>query len=65
MQLSFEKVIKAETLLVVLEMQMCTNVVAAAVSVVGLFGSGEWRSLDRARNGHLSKLLYLLGCAST
>ncbi|GER52643.1 purine permease family protein [Striga asiatica] len=45
MQLTFEKVLKKETFGVVLEMQMYTAVVATCVAVVGLFASGEWRSL--------------------
>ncbi|OAY65943.1 putative purine permease 11 [Ananas comosus] len=67
MQLSFEKVIKMETYLVVLEMQMCTNVVAAVVSVVGLFGSGEWRTLgqemDNYQKGKVSYLMTLIWTA--
>nr|CAD1844997.1 unnamed protein product [Ananas comosus var. bracteatus] len=67
MQLSFEKVIKMETYLVVLEVQMCTNVVAAVVSVVGLFSSGEWRTLgqemDNYQKGKVSYLMTLIWTA--
>ncbi|KAK7861601.1 putative purine permease 11, partial [Quercus suber] len=45
MQLSFQKVIKKETFSVVLEMQIYTALVATCVSVVGLFASGEWKTL--------------------
>ncbi|KAK7861604.1 putative purine permease 11 [Quercus suber] len=44
-QLSFQKVIKKETFSVVLEMQIYTALVATCVSVVGLFASGEWKTL--------------------
>lgn len=47
MQRTFQKVLKRENFSIVLEMQMCTNLVAAAASVVGLFGSGDWRGLSR------------------
>ncbi|XP_031113242.1 probable purine permease 11 isoform X2 [Ipomoea triloba] len=46
MQLSFQKVIKKETFHVVLEMQIFVSVVAAGISTIGLFGSGEWRTLS-------------------
>ncbi|XP_031114443.1 probable purine permease 11 isoform X2 [Ipomoea triloba] len=46
MQLSFQKVIKKETFSVVLEMQIYTSVVATGISVIGLFASGEWRTLS-------------------
>ncbi|KAJ6328246.1 hypothetical protein OIU77_010020 [Salix suchowensis] len=45
MQLSFQKVLKKETFSVVLEMQIFTSIVATCVSVAGLFGSGEWKTL--------------------
>ncbi|GER38044.1 purine permease family protein [Striga asiatica] len=45
MQLTFEKVLKKETFGVVLEMQMYTAAVATCVAAVGLFVSGEWRTL--------------------
>lgn len=44
-QRSFQKVIKKETFSVVLEMQIYTSAVASCVSLVGLFGSGEWKLL--------------------
>lgn len=45
MQLSFQKIIKKETFSVVLEMQIFTAFVATCFSVIGLFGSGEWKTL--------------------
>ncbi|KAJ1443599.1 Purine nucleobase transmembrane transport [Sesbania bispinosa] len=45
MQLTFEKVLKRETFTVVLEMQIYTSLVATCASTIGLFASGEWRSL--------------------
>ncbi|MQM04113.1 hypothetical protein Taro_036903 [Colocasia esculenta] len=52
MQLAFQKVLKRETFSVVLEMQVFTSVVAACASVVGLFASGEWRSLGEEMKGY-------------
>ncbi|OIT38838.1 PREDICTED: probable purine permease 11 isoform X1 [Nicotiana attenuata] len=46
MQLSFQKVLKKETFSVVLEMQIYTALVATGVSIVGLFASGEWKTLQ-------------------
>ncbi|KAF7825960.1 putative purine permease 11 [Senna tora] len=51
MQLSFQKVLKRETFSVVLEMQIYTALVATCVSTVGLFASGEWRSLHDEMEG--------------
>lgn len=51
MQLSFQKVLKKETFGVVLEMQIYTSLVATCVSLVGLFASGEWRSLHEEMVG--------------
>jgi drug/metabolite transporter (DMT)-like permease len=51
MQLSFQKVLKRETFSVVLEMQIYTSLVATCVSIVGLFASGEWRSLHGEMEG--------------
>ncbi|GAV71805.1 TPT domain-containing protein [Cephalotus follicularis] len=51
MQLSFQKVLKKETFAVVLEVQIYTSLVASCVSVVGLFASGEWKSLHGEMKG--------------
>jgi len=45
MQLTFEKVLKKETFSVVLEMQIYTSLVATGAAVIGLFASGENRTL--------------------
>ncbi|KAL8253940.1 hypothetical protein R6Q59_032161 [Mikania micrantha] len=45
MQLTFQKVIKKETFSVVLELQIYTSFFATCVSIIGLFASGEWRTL--------------------
>ncbi|KAG6524404.1 hypothetical protein ZIOFF_014313 [Zingiber officinale] len=51
MQLSFQKVIRKETLTVVLEVQIYTSLVASCVAVVGLFASGEWKGLKGEMEG--------------
>lgn len=47
MQLTFQKVLKAETFHVVMEMQIYTSLVASVVSIGGLFASGQWNDLGR------------------
>ncbi|KAL0905184.1 hypothetical protein M5K25_027371 [Dendrobium thyrsiflorum] len=51
MQLTFQKVIKKETFVVVLEMQIYTAFVASCASVIGLFASGEWKGLAEEYEG--------------
>ena len=51
MQLSFQKVLKKETFSVVLEMQIYTALVATCACLVGLFASGEWKSLHGEMEG--------------
>ncbi|XP_042487772.1 probable purine permease 11 [Macadamia integrifolia] len=67
MQLSFQKVLKSETFSVVLEMQIYTSLVATCCCIVGLFASGEWRSLkgemDGFGKGRISYVLSLLWTA--
>ena len=69
MQLSFQKVLKNETFSVVLEMQIYTSVVASCVSTVGLFASGEWKSLHHEmegfNSGRVSYVLTLVWTAVT
>ncbi|KAM7508890.1 hypothetical protein LguiA_019343 [Lonicera macranthoides] len=64
MQLTFQKVLKKETFLVVLEMQIYTSLVATCVSTIGLFASGEWRTLHREMDsfgpGRVSYVLTLV-----
>ncbi|XP_024992610.1 probable purine permease 11 isoform X2 [Cynara cardunculus var. scolymus] len=51
MQLSFQKLIKKETFSVVLELQIYTSFFATCVSTIGLFASGEWRTLSGEMDG--------------
>ncbi|PIA47786.1 hypothetical protein AQUCO_01400410v1 [Aquilegia coerulea] len=44
-QVFFDKIVKKETFVVVLKMQIYTAMVATCICVVGLFASGEWREL--------------------
>jgi hypothetical protein len=64
---TFEKVIRAQTLRWVLSMQMYTNLVAAAVSVVGLMASGDWRTIPGEmaafKDGRARYVLTLVGTA--
>ncbi|XP_020574667.1 probable purine permease 11 [Phalaenopsis equestris] len=45
MQFSFQKVLKSETFLVVIQMILWTNFLASTASVAGLFVSGEWKGI--------------------
>ncbi|XP_042044866.1 probable purine permease 11 [Salvia splendens] len=67
MQLTFEKVLKKETFSVVLDMQIYTSIVATCVTVVGLFASGEWRTIrgemDSFGNGEVSYIMTLVWTA--
>ncbi|XP_065864922.1 probable purine permease 11 isoform X2 [Euphorbia lathyris] len=60
MQLSFQKIIKKETFSVVLEMQIYTSLVATCISVIGLFASGEWRTLHGEMHGFSKGLIFLV-----
>ncbi|XP_062100760.1 probable purine permease 11 [Humulus lupulus] len=51
MQLSFQKVLKRETFSVVLEMQIYTSLVATGAALIGLFASGEWKTLRGEMQG--------------
>ncbi|XP_068465220.1 probable purine permease 11 isoform X2 [Phaseolus vulgaris] len=68
-QLSFEKVIKRETFTAVLDMQIYPSFIATCASVVGLFASGEWKSLDKEtkdyEKGRVSYRMTLLWTAVT
>lgn len=68
-QLSFEKVIKADTFSDVLNMQLYPSFVATCGCVVGLFASGEWKSLDSEmkeyQKGRVSYVMTLLWTAVT
>ncbi|XWS49623.1 hypothetical protein CRYUN_Cryun12cG0019000 [Craigia yunnanensis] len=68
-QLSFEKVIKRETFSAVLDMQIYPSFVATCGCVVGLFASGEWKSLSKEmkeyQEGKISYLMTLIWTAVT
>ncbi|KAF8413602.1 hypothetical protein HHK36_001594 [Tetracentron sinense] len=60
-QLSFQKILKRETFIVVLEMIIYQSLVATCVSVLGLFASGEWKSLtEEMEKFGLGKLSYVM-----
>ncbi|CAL5018934.1 unnamed protein product [Urochloa decumbens] len=67
MQVTFEKVIKRETFSVVLNMQIYTALVATIASLIGLFASGEWKTLKGEMHafgaGRLSYVMTLLWTA--
>ncbi|KAJ4958562.1 hypothetical protein NE237_025673 [Protea cynaroides] len=67
MQLSFQKVLKRETFSVVLEMQIFTSFIATCCSIIGLFASGEWRTLKGEmygfEEGRLSYVMTLVWTA--
>lgn len=67
MQLTFEKVLKKETFSVVLDMQIYTSFVATCITVVGLFASGEWRTItgemDSFASGKISYIMTLVWTA--
>ncbi|ONK56001.1 uncharacterized protein A4U43_C10F3120 [Asparagus officinalis] len=61
MQYAFQKALKQETFSAVLEMQLCTNLVATCVTVVGFFINGGWRVLSNEMLGfEKGKVLYLM-----
>ncbi|KAI3899886.1 hypothetical protein MKW92_036890 [Papaver armeniacum] len=68
-QLSFEKVIKKETISAVLEMSISTSVVSTCTCLVGLFASGDWRRLKNELNeygeGGVSYVMTLVWIAVT
>lgn len=69
MQFSFQKILKRETFAVVLEMLIYTSLVATIVSLIGLFASGEWKTLhgemDSFGKGRASYILTLVFTAVT
>ncbi|XP_054824349.1 probable purine permease 11 isoform X2 [Prosopis cineraria] len=68
-QLSFEKVIKAETFSSVLNMQFYPNLVSTCGCVVGLVASGEWKTLSQEmkeyQTGRVSYIMTLVWTAVT
>jgi hypothetical protein len=67
MQLTFENVIKKHTFTAVLNMQIYTALVATVASIIGLFASGEWRTvrgeMDTFQSGQFSYFMTLLWTA--
>ncbi|XP_050386018.1 probable purine permease 11 isoform X1 [Argentina anserina] len=67
MQLTFQKVLKKETFSVVLQMQIFTALVASCASLVGLFASGEWKTIhgemDSFGKGRVSYVMTLVWTA--
>ncbi|XP_020689670.1 probable purine permease 11 isoform X1 [Dendrobium catenatum] len=68
-QLVFQKVIKAETFTVVLEMILWTGLVSSVASVVGLFAGGEWKMIheeftgsEKGRVSYLMTLIWIAIC---
>ncbi|KAL0305531.1 UNVERIFIED_CONTAM: Purine permease 21 [Sesamum radiatum] len=60
-QLAFHKVIKKETLRAVIDMTIYQSVVATGIIVIGLFASGEWRTLNREMEEYkLGKVSYVM-----
>ncbi|KAE9607398.1 hypothetical protein Lal_00026968 [Lupinus albus] len=68
-QFCFEKVIKRETFSTVLDMQFYPSLIATCACVVGLFASGEWKTLDNEikgyQKGRVSYIMTLLWTAVT
>ncbi|EOY24099.1 Drug/metabolite transporter superfamily protein [Theobroma cacao] len=68
-QLSFQKVIKRETFSTVLDMQIYPSFVATCGCIVGLFASGEWKSLSKEmkeyQEGQVPYLMTLIWTAVT
>ncbi|KZV32074.1 putative purine permease 10 [Dorcoceras hygrometricum] len=66
-QLAFEKIIKKETLRAILDMTIYQCVVATFVIVIGLFASGEWKTLNgemkEYKSGKVSYVMNLLWTA--
>lgn len=61
MQLTFQKVLKKENFSVVLEMQIYTALVATCGSVIGLFASGEYKTLhDEMAGFSKGKVSYIM-----
>lgn len=67
LELSFKKVLKRETFDAVLDMQIYPSFVATCACVVGLFASGEWKTLQTEmedyQKGRVSYVMTLLWTA--
>ncbi|KAK8957254.1 putative purine permease 11 [Platanthera zijinensis] len=65
-QLTIQKILKAKTMAIVLEMMLWTGVVTTLACIVGLFASGQWRGVheefmgfDRGRVSYLMTLIWI------
>ncbi|KAL5216822.1 hypothetical protein ABZP36_008223 [Zizania latifolia] len=67
LEVTFEKVVRTRTLRWVLRVQVCTNLVAAAATVTGLFASGDWKTIPGEmatfKNGRARYVATLVGTA--
>ncbi|CAN8274664.1 unnamed protein product [Cochlearia groenlandica] len=60
-ELAFRKVLKKETFSEVMDMIIYVSLVASCVSVVGLFASGEWKTLSSEMDNYkLGKVSYIM-----
>lgn len=60
-QLAFKKVIKKESFKAVMDMIIYQSIVASSVIFIGLFASGEWKTLKGEMDEfHLGKVSYLM-----
>ncbi|KAK7834740.1 purine permease 21, partial [Quercus suber] len=58
--LSFHKILRRETFIVILEMIIYQSLVAICATLVGLFASGEWKGLKREMDEfELGKFIYV------
>ncbi|KMT11746.1 hypothetical protein BVRB_5g105800 [Beta vulgaris subsp. vulgaris] len=65
-QYSFEKVIKDESFNTIVCMQLYPSFVATCACVIGLFGSGEWKTLNEEMKGYkLGRVSYVMTLAFT
>lgn len=61
MQLAFQKVLKRESFVVVLDLQIYTSLVATCIAIIGLFASGEWKTLrGEMHSFHQGKVSYVM-----
>uniref|UniRef100_A0ACD5UUT8 Uncharacterized protein n=1 Tax=Avena sativa TaxID=4498 RepID=A0ACD5UUT8_AVESA len=67
LEVTFDKVVRTRTFRWVLKVQLWTNIVASMVSVVGLFASGEWRTIPEEmaafKDGRARYVATLVGAA--
>ena len=65
-QVAFRKVLKRQTFSEVMDLIIYVNLVASCVSLVGLFASGEWKTLSSEMNSYkLGKVSYVMNLVWT